>query len=106
MKMILLCVCICIILRKCRVEVRGYATYIMSFLPPLAGSGRGDPHYTSFENRRYDFYAQGEYIVFGVDISENRTFLVEARLAYPGWRASVTVALAFGVPGEYGYQVL
>lgn len=74
---------------------------------PLAGAGRGDPHYTTFDNKRYDFYAQGEYVLFGVDIDDNRTFHVQGRLAYPHprWRASVTVAIAFGVPGEYGYQV-
>ena len=69
------------------------------------GGGWGDPHYTSFDNRRYDFYAEGHYILFGVDISPGRSFFVQVRLTWPGWRASVTSALTFGIPGEYGYQV-
>ena len=69
------------------------------------GSGWGDPHYTTFDDKKYDFVHQGEYILFGVNAGNNREFLIEVRLLYLPWRASTTKALAFGEPGIYGYQV-
>ena len=45
--------------------------------------------------------AAGEYILFG----GNDVFHVQGRLGPRGWPATTTVALAFGVPGEYAYQV-
>jgi hypothetical protein len=74
-------------------------------LPHSVASGNGDPHYTSFDNKRYDFVAAGEYILFGTSIEGNNVFHVQGRLGPRGWPATTTVALAFGVPGVYAYQV-
>lgn len=71
----------------------------------LGAGGWGDPHFTSFDNKRYTFVAAGEYILFGVHVQGNEVFYVQGRLGSRGWRATTTTALAFGVPGVYGYQV-
>ena len=78
----------------------------MFFLLFSVASGWGDPHYTSFDNGRYSFLAAGEYTLFGnTDTQGNDIFHVQGRLGPRGWPATTTVALAFGVPGEYAYQV-
>ena len=70
------------------------------------GAGSGDPHYTTFDNKRYTFAAVGEYTAFGVnDTQGNAIFYMQVRLGTRGWPASTTVAIAFGVPGVYAYQV-
>ena len=72
----------------------------------LGASGWGDPHYTSFDNKRYDFVEVGEYTLFGVnDFQGSDVFRMQGRLGTRGWAASTTVAIAFGVPGVYAYQV-
>ena len=71
----------------------------------MAG-GWGDPHYTTFDNRKYDFVAAGEYTLFGVNTAGGgEVFHLQGRLGPRGWPATTTVALAFGIPGVYGYQV-
>lgn len=74
-----------------------------------AASGRGDPHYTTFDQDLYHFYTVGIYTLFGVKINGNDIFHMEGFLAelWPGGRRRVsgTYNLRFGVPGEYGYQV-
>ncbi len=43
--------------------------------------------------------------MFGVTGAQgNEIFHVQVRLGPRGWPATTTVAMAFGVPGEYGYQ--
>lgn len=49
--------------------------------------------------------AEGEYTLFGVNAQGNDVFHVQGRLGPRGWPATTTVALAFGVPGVYAYQV-
>ncbi len=61
-----------------------------------------DPHYTTFKRGRYDFVAAGEYTLFGINIDR---FQIQGRLGPRGWPATTTVALAFGMPGVYAYQV-
>lgn len=58
----------------------------------------------SFDERRYDFGGAGEYILMGVTFEGNQVFQFQGRLGPRGWPASTTIALAFGVPGVYGYQ--
>lgn len=76
---------------------------------PLVAQGRGDPHYTTFDNRGYTLDARGERLLFGVNIAQGNEvyiFNVQGRLDGPEWwRATTTKALAFGVPGMYAYQV-
>ena len=70
------------------------------------GAGSGDPHYTTFDNESYTFAAEGEYTAFGVNDNQgNAVFHMQVRLGTRGWLASTTVAIAFGVPGVYAYQV-
>ena len=55
---------------------------------------------------RYDFAAAGEFTLFGVTApGGSEVFHLQGRLGPRGWPATTTVALAFGVPGVYGYQV-
>ena len=50
--------------------------------------------------------AAGEYTLFGVNTPDGtEVFHLQGRLGPRGWPATTTVALAFGVPGVYGYQV-
>ena len=69
-------------------------------------SGHGDPHYSTFENKNYTFVAEGEYIAFGLNNAQgDAIFQMQVRLGTRGYHGSSTVAIAFGVPGEYAYQV-
>lgn len=73
-------------------------------------SGTGDPHYTTFNNNGYTF-GEGHgrhYFLMRVRNSNNESdvFFLQAYLVQPpGWRATTTKSIAFGVPGMYGYQV-
>ena len=50
--------------------------------------------------------AAGEYTLFGVNTAQgSEVFHLQGRLGPRGWPATTTVALAFGVPGVYAYQV-
>ncbi len=50
--------------------------------------------------------AAGEYTLFGMNIQGIDLFQIQGRLGPRGWPATTTVALAFGVPGVYAYQVI
>ena len=67
--------------------------------------GFGDPHYTTLDNREYTFNAEGVYTLFGVSAKGSEIFHLQGRLGPRGWPATTTVALSFGIPGVYGYQV-
>ena len=73
----------------------------------IAGAGgNGDPHYRTFDGVEYTFRAAGEYTLFGVTApGGSEVFHLQGRLGPGGWPATTTLALAFGVPGVYGYQV-
>ena len=50
--------------------------------------------------------AAGEYTLFGTKGNQgNDIFHIQGRLGPRNSRATFTLALAFGVPGEYAYQV-
>ena len=71
----------------------------------LGAAGHGDPHYVRFDSSRYDFNAAGEYIVYDISSQGNLLFQLQGRLGPRLWPATVTLSLAFGIPGQYGYQV-
>ena len=62
----------------------------------------GDPHYTTFDGVTYTFRGTGEYTILGVPGDNGRdVFQLQGRMT-----DFYLIAAAFGVPGEYGYQVL
>ena len=71
-------------------------------------SGSGDPHYKTFDRAAEDtlFVDAGEYTLFGVTApGGTEVFHFQGRLLPRGWAATTTVALAWGIPGVYAYQV-
>lgn len=66
-----------------------------------AGGGTGDPHYINMFRQRFDFHANGEYLLMeaGPDRSQ-----VQGHLQKSGYPA-LHRAFAFGEPGRYAYQV-
>ena len=59
---------------------------------------QGDPHYTSFDGKKFNFMGKCQYI-FAQDCSENKLFTVYAKNLACGWggascTAAVTVILA------------
>ena len=59
---------------------------------------QGDPHYTSFDGKKFNFMGKCEY-VFAQDCSKNKLFTVYTKNRRCGWggascAASVTVVLA------------
>ena len=62
----------------------------------------GDPHYTTFDGVTYTFRGTGEYTILGIPGDNGRdVFQLQGRMT-----DFYLIAAAFGVPGEYGYQVL
>lgn len=69
---------------------------------------RGDPHYTTIDGLTYTFTGAGEYTV--IEIANNNSnspmFSLQGRLGPGGWPATVVKALAVGIPGQIGFQVI
>ncbi len=61
----------------------------------------GDPHYSTFDGVEYTFRGTGEYIILGLtDDDSADLLLLQGKI-----NDLLIKAVAFGVPGEYGYQV-
>lgn len=72
-------------------------------------SGRGDPHYTTFDGRYHTFNGQGEYILLEVLSNGSRgdlapVFTLQGRTEPSLWPATTHRALAFG-SSELAFQV-
>lgn len=61
-------------------------------------SGRGDPHYTTFDGRSHTFNGQGKFILLEVLSEDTRSvlFTLQGRTEPSSWPATTHRALAFG----------
>ena len=58
------------------------------------------------DGRSYTFAAAGEFTLLEIRSNQNVSiFTLQGRLGPAGWPATVTKALAFGIPGVEAYQV-
>ncbi len=66
------------------------------------GIGWGDPHYTTFDNVRYDFQGRGDFTLLELYQASGTdpVFSIQGRLGQPsGWRGVTGhLGLAFGDP--------
>ncbi len=77
-----------------------------------AASGAGDPHYTSFFRRYYDFQGSGDFSILEVVLSDDDLstgdplFVLQGRMIQvsPWYGATVQQAFAFGNQ-ELAFQV-
>jgi hypothetical protein len=63
--------------------------------------GFGDPHYLTFDGLHYVFRGEGEYTVMETRSEGNEEFHIQARIF-----GLYIKSMAFGVPGNYSYQVI
>lgn len=68
----------------------------------LSAWGTGDPHYRTLDGRRYDFHADGEYLVLEAGSVQVQGVL---QTVQRGSRPAVHGSIAFGEPGNFAYQV-
>ena len=68
--------------------------------------GWGDPHYTTFDNRSYDFNDRGEYVLLEVlpTSGDMPVFTLQGRMEPSMWPATTHRGLAFGRP-ELAFHV-
>lgn len=75
----------------------------------IGANGRTDPHYTTFDNQYYTYYARGPFSMARIvspGQQNSHIFHLQGNLGpNPGWTPSWVTSMAFGVPGVFGYQV-
>ncbi len=65
----------------------------------ITAQGSGDPHYTTFDGRYFDFNGYGEFILVEASRRDSKTpvFTLQGRTGQVSfWRVTTTLALAFG----------
>ena len=74
----------------------------------LSAQGTGDPHYSSFDAKRFDFQGLGDFVALELlSTNQDVMFQIQSRLyEVSRWRrATVHLAIALGEPGIVGYEV-
>ena len=67
----------------------------------ISAIGWGDPHYTTFDGRRYDFNDRGEFVLLEVLPTSGEmlpVFILDGRMEHSMWPATTHRGLAFGRP--------
>ena len=74
----------------------------------FAARGTGDPHYSSFDGKRFDFQGPGDFVELELLSADgNVMFQIQSRLyEIPRWKGNtVHLAIALGKPGTLGFEV-